>query len=98
MAADGDWNIVIDTPMGPQQAQLNVKSKSGSAFEGVMNGQAGRQEFEGKIDGDTLSWQTDITTPVSLTIEFTVTVKGDAMNGTAKLGMFGSAPVTGGRA
>ena len=98
MAADGDWRIVIETPMGPREAQLSVRTKSDTAFDGVMDGESGRQEFEGKIDGDALIWQTDITTPMTLTLEFNVTVAGDAMDGTAKLGMFGLAPVTGARA
>ena len=98
MAADGDWNLVIETPMGAREAQLSVKTKSDAAFDGVMNGESGRQEFEGRIEGDTLSWQTEITSPMPLKIDFTVTVAGDTFSGTAQLGMFGAAPVTGARA
>jgi hypothetical protein len=98
MAAEGDWKLVISTPMGPQEAQLTVKTKSDIAFDGVMNGQSGQQTFEGTIEGNTLTWQTDITVPVRLTIDFTVTVDGDTMSGNAKLGMFGNAPLTGARA
>jgi len=98
MAADGDWKLVINTPMGPQEAELSVKTKSGAAFDGVLDGQQGRHEFEGRIEGDTLSWQTEITTPMALTIDFTVTVDGDALSGSAQLGMFGAATVTGSRA
>ncbi len=98
MSMDGDWTLVLETPMGPQEARLTVKAKSASAFDGVMSGQAGEQAFEGAIDGQTLTWQTDITNPMPLTLDFAVTVDGDAMTGSAKLGMFGSAPVTGARA
>src|SRR5271157_4387333 len=98
MAADGDWKLVIETPMGPQEATLTVKTKSDTAFDGVLDGQSGRQEFEGTIEGDSLMWQTDITVPMPLTIGFSVTVEGDALNGSATLGMFGTAPVTGARA
>ncbi len=98
MSVDGDWKLVLETPMGPQEAQLTVKTTSATAFDGVMSGQAGEQTFAGAIDGDTLTWTTDITTPMPLTLEFDVTVAGDTMSGSAKLGMFGSAPVTGARA
>ena len=98
MAADGDWKLVIETPMGPQEAQLTVKATSDTTFDGVMSGQSGQQTFVGAIDGDTLTWQTDITSPMPLTLEFSVKVDGDAMTGEAKLGMFGTAPVTGARA
>ena len=95
---DGDWKLVIQSPMGAREAELSVKRKSDTAFDGVMNGEPGHQQFEGKIEGDTLSWQTEITTPIMLTLDFTVTVAGDTLSGQAKLGMFGSAPVTGARA
>ncbi|MGO9417979.1 hypothetical protein [Roseiarcus sp.] len=98
MATDGEWKLVLETPIGPQEAQLSIKTKSTTAFDGVMNGPAGQQTFEGAIDGDTLTWQTDITNPMPLTLEFTVKVEGDALSGEAKLGMFGVAPVTGARA
>ena len=98
MAADGVWKIVIETPMGPQEAQLTVKATSATTFDGVLAGSSGDQTFVGAIDGDTLTWQTDITRPMPITLDFTVTVGGDAMSGEAKLGMFGSAPVTGARA
>ena len=95
---DGDWKLIIQSPMGAREAELSVKRKSDNAFDGVMSGESGLQEFEGQIEGDTLSWQTEITTPIMLTLDFTVTVAGDALSGQAKLGMFGSAPVTGARA
>lgn len=99
MAADGDWTLTIETPMGPQEAKLTVKSTSATAFDGVLDGQSGRQEFEGTIEGgDTLVWTTDITVPVPLSIGFSVKIEGDALNGSAQLGMFGSANVTGVRA
>jgi hypothetical protein len=98
MAIDGDWKLVLETPMGPQEAQLTVRSTSDTAFDGVMSGASGQQTFEGAIEGEMLTWQTDITSPMPLTLEFNVTVNGDTMNGSAKLGMFGTAPVTGARA
>jgi hypothetical protein len=98
MSVDGEWKLVLETPMGPQEAQLTVTATSATAFDGTMSGQAGQQTFEGAIDGDTLTWTTDITSPMPLTLDFVVTVAGDTMTGSAKLGMFGSAPVTGARA
>ena len=98
MAADGDWKLVINTPLGPQEADLSVRTKTAATFDGILNGQSGRQEFEGQIEGDRLSWQTDITTPMPLKLDFTVTVDGDALSGEVQLGMFGPAPVTGARA
>jgi hypothetical protein len=98
MAADGDWKLVLETPMGPQEARLTVKTKSATAFDGVLDGESGQQTFEGAIDGDTLIWQTEISVPVALVIDFTATVDGDTMSGSAQLGMFGAAALSGARA
>jgi len=98
MAVDGDWKLVLETPMGPQEAQLTVKTTSDATFDGTLDGQSGQQTFEGAIAGNTLTWQTDITTPMPLTLDFNVTVEGDSLAGSAQLGMFGAAPVTGVRA
>ena len=98
MAADGVWKIVIETPMGAQEAHLTVRATSATTFDGVLAGSSGDQTFVGGIDGATLTWRTDITSPMPLTLDFTVTVDGDAMTGETKLGMFGTAPVTGARA
>lgn len=97
MAVDGDWKLTLDTPIGAQEAQLNVKTRSATVFDGTMSGASGEQAFSGAIDGDTLTWTTDITSPMPLTLEFTVTVDEDAMTGSATLGTFGNAPVTGSR-
>ena len=98
MAVDGDWKLVLETPMGPQEARLTVVSTSAETFDGVLNGASGQQTFVGSIEGNTLIWQTDITNPMPLTLDFNVTVEGDSLTGSAKLGMFGDAPVTGARA
>jgi hypothetical protein len=58
----------------------------------------GTQEVTGKIDGDTLTWSTDITNPMPMTLEFTVKVDGDKMTGKCKLGTFGISDLAGERA
>ena len=47
------------------------------------------------MDGDTLTWSADITSPMPLTLDFTAKVAGDSMTGTVKLGMFGNSTMTG---
>jgi hypothetical protein len=61
---------------------------SGDAFAGKIDSEMGTQELTGKIDGDTLTWSTDITNPMPMTLEFTVKVDGDKMTGKCKLGTF----------
>ena len=94
MSADGNWKITINTPMGAQTVDAEIKT-NGDTFTGTTEGQMGKQEVSGKVNGDTLTWNADITQPMPMTLEFTATVAGDNMNGNVKLGMFGNAPLSG---
>jgi hypothetical protein len=97
MSADGAWKITLNTPMGAQQLDATIKTE-GDAFTGVVEGPMGRQDIAGKVDGDSLTWNTKITQPMPLDLQFAVDVAGDAMTGTVQLGAFGSAKLTGVRA
>jgi hypothetical protein len=97
MSADGNWKITINTPMGAQVVDAEIKT-SGDTFTGTTKGQMGSQEVSGKVDGDTLTWSADITNPMPMKLEFTAKVDGDKMSGNVKLGMFGNAALSGVRA
>ncbi|MBI1199343.1 MAG: hypothetical protein GC203_15895 [Phenylobacterium sp.] len=97
MSADGNWKITINTPMGARTMDVNIAT-SGDSFTGKVDSEMGSQEVTGKVDGDTLTWSTDITNPMPMKLEFTAKVEGDKMNGNVKLGMFGNASLTGERA
>jgi hypothetical protein len=98
MSADGTWNTTINTPMGAQNGTLTLSTDGGN-LTGKMASPQGEMDIkDGAIDGDTLTWKADITSPMAMTLEFTATVAGDDMTGTVKLGAFGDAPITGTRA
>ena len=97
MSVDGAWKTTINSPMGVQEGDLEINS-SGDTFTGKMKGRMGEQDISGKVDGDTLTWSASITSPFPMTLEFTITVSGDTMNGSVKAGAFGSSPLTGVRA
>lgn len=95
MAVDGKWNITIKTPMGDQTALLTLK-QDGDALTGDMSGAMGTVEAQnGKVDGDTLSWSANVTSPMPVTLEFTGKTEGDAISGDVKLGAFGSSTFSG---
>ena len=96
MSADGNWKITINTPMGAQTVNASIKT-NGDTFTGETEGQMGKQEVSGKVDGNTLTWSANITQPMPMTLEFSATVDGDKMAGNVKLGMFGNAPLSGER-
>jgi len=96
MSADGKWKLVVTTPMGPREGELDI-TVAGSTFTGVARGAMGESEIEGKVDGDQLSWTAKVTAPMPLTLEFNVTFSGDNATGEVKLGMLGKAKVSGSR-
>jgi hypothetical protein len=96
MSADGNWNLVIHTPMGPRDVALQVVTH-GTTFTGRATGPMGEAEVEGQVEGERLTWNTDITTPMPLKLQFDVAFVGDAASGSVKLGMLGNAKVAGER-
>jgi hypothetical protein len=95
MAVDGTWKITMETPLGSRSATLSLASADG-ALSGTMSGDAGTVEiYDGKIDGDQLSFKADISQPMSLTLAFSATVTGNVLSGSVALGMFGDAPLSG---
>jgi hypothetical protein len=94
---DGNWDVVVRTPLGDQKAVLAVRS-AGSSFTGSLSGALGAVEIpEGTVDGDTINWVMSITTPMSMTLECSATIAGDALTGSVGAGMLGSFPLSGTR-
>ena len=94
---DGTWDTVVNTPMGPQKGTLTLTS-DGDALSGTMAGAQGSLDIkDGKASGNEGSWKADMTNPMPMTLEFSVTVEGDEMNGNVKLGSFGTAAIKGTR-
>lgn len=94
---DGSWETVTKSPMGDQTATLTVNS-SGDSFTGTQSGAMGTTEIKnGKVDGNKLSWQIDMTIPMPMTLTCEATVNGDSINGTVTAGAFGSFPMSGTR-
>ena len=97
MSADGNWKITINTPMGARTMDVAITT-AGDTFTGKVDSEMGSQEVTGKVDGDTLTWSTDITNPMPMKLEFSAKAEGDTMSGNVNLGMFGNAALTGVRA
>jgi len=98
MAADGTWNLTMDTPMGERRSTLTL-STSGGTLTGKQEAEGNTTDItDGTANGNNVSWKVAITNPMPLTLTFSGTVEGNAMTGTADTGMFGSFPFQGTRA
>jgi hypothetical protein len=98
MAVDGNWNLVMSTPMGERKASLSVKA-AGGALTGTQGADGNSTEiFDGTVSGDNVAWKVSITNPMPLTLSFTGAVSGDSMSGEMGIGPMGSFPFTGSRA
>jgi hypothetical protein len=96
-AVDGNWDVVVRTPLGDQKATLTVRS-AGATFTGSLSGALGSVEIpNGTVDGDTLAWVMSITTPMTMTLECSATIDGDALTGSVGAGVLGSFPLSGTR-
>ncbi|MEM9495134.1 MAG: hypothetical protein AAGA09_03960 [Pseudomonadota bacterium] len=97
MAIDGTYAITMKTPMGDQTGTLTLKQE-GDALTGEMSAQGNSTALEnGKVEGDKLTWEAKITTPMPMTLEFDGQLEGDAINGNVKLGAFGMSTFTAAR-
>ena len=97
MAADGTWNLTMDTPMGERRSTLTL-STSGGTLTGKQEAEGNTTDIaEGTVNGNDVSWKVAITNPMPLTLTFSGTVDGNNLAGTADTGMFGSFPFQGTR-
>ncbi len=98
MSVAGSYNCVTHTPMGDQTSTFTV-NVDGDSFTGVNSGQMGTMEVEnGKVDGNTLTWQMKMTVPMPMTLDCTATIDGDTLAGKVTAGMLGTFPMEGTRA
>ena len=98
MTADGNWSLVVSTPMGERQATLSVKTDGGT-LKGSQTAEGNSAEiFDGTVNGNAVAWKVAITDPMPMTLEFNGTVDGDKLSGSVTLGAFGSASFSGTRA
>ena len=97
MAADGTWNLTMQTPMGERRSTLTL-STAGGALSGQQEAEGNTTDIaDGSVSGDNVSWKVSITNPMPLTLTFSGTVDGNSMTGSADTGMFGSFPFEGTR-
>ena len=96
-SVDGQWHVTMKPPMGPQQEMTATFHTDGGKLTGTLAAPEGTQEFAGTAEGNRLKWEMKISQPISMTLKYDITIEGDSLSGKCKLGIMGSAKVTGER-
>jgi hypothetical protein len=95
-AAQGTWNIRLQTPMGEKHGVLELAT-SGSVLTGSLSdGEHFAAISDGRVNGNRLTWSAKITKPMRLSFKFTAVVEADTISGSARH-LLGSASFTGTR-
>lgn len=93
----GQWKMVLSTPVGPQEmvATFNV---DGDTVDGNLSAAQGSMDFTGgKLEGNRLLFDLKTDKPMKITLKYNLLFEGDKASGKCKMGIFGSAKVTGHR-
>jgi hypothetical protein len=79
----GSWEMSVETPRGAMTQALTLQ-QDGGTLKGTLKGQRGEAPVTGSVTGNKISFAVTRDTPNgSFTIEYSGTVAGDSMTGTA---------------
>jgi carbon-monoxide dehydrogenase large subunit len=82
--------------MGPQEMRGHFET-DGASLEGYLSSPAGRQAFAGTVEGNRLKFDIKVEKPMKITLKYDIAVEGDKLTGKVKMGIFGSAKLSGER-
>ena len=89
--------MVLSTPMGPQEMTGHFETR-GQSLGGYLRSAEGEQGFSGTVEGNRLKFDLKVEKPMKITLKYDLTVDGDRISGKVKMGIFGSARLSGHRA
>lgn len=93
---DGDWKMVLSTPVGPQEMKGHFET-DGASLSGYLSAAEGQQAFTGTVEGNRVKFDLKVDKPMKLTLKYDIAVEGNRLVGKVKMGIFGSAKLTGER-
>ncbi len=76
MAVDGNWNLVLSTPMGDRNSVLSVTSAGGALTGTLADDKNSGEIFDGTVSGNDVAWKLTVTEPIQFTLKFKGTVAG----------------------
>lgn len=82
----GTWEMTSQGRQGPMTSTLTI-DQTGNKFKGTLKGARGETPIEGTVDGNKIAFTVERETPNGkFTMNYTGTVDGDSIKGTAKMG------------
>lgn len=98
MAVDGNWDLVMQTPMGSRNVKLALQS-AGNDLSGQFQGDQGSAPLSGSVDGANVKFSATINGPMGqLELTFNGAEDAEKMSGSVQFGGFGSGTWTASRA
>jgi hypothetical protein len=89
----GTWDAVVETQQGSGTPVFTLK-QDGEKISGTYKGQFGESALTGTVKGGKVSFTFTANAGEQLKMEYTGTVAGDSMKGTAKFGDYGEGTFT----
>ena len=91
----GEWAMSFTTPRGGRSEYTLYLTQEGPRLTGHLTSEYGETPVKGTVNGEEvkLAWSI-MENGKPLDISVTATAKGDAINGTIKLGTVGEGPLT----
>ncbi len=83
--------------MGPQEMTAHFETE-GESLSGYLASPEGRQDFTGTVEGNRVKFDLKVEKPMKITLKYNLAIEGDSIAGKCKMGMLGSAKVSGERA
>ena len=96
MSALGSWQVTLVAPMATQEMLLRILTL-GEDFTGIIESVMGNMNITGTAIENRLHWVMDVKKPMRIKVTCEIVIEGDTLSGTAKLGIFGKAKMTGRR-
>jgi carbon-monoxide dehydrogenase large subunit len=88
--------MVLATPMGAQEMRGHFETNDQS-LSGYLSSTQGQQAFTGTVEGNRLKFDLKVEKPMKITLKYDIVVEGDRLTGKVKMGIFGSAKLSGER-
>jgi quinohemoprotein ethanol dehydrogenase len=90
----GKWNVVIQTPVGPQKAVLDVKL-NGTALTAKATAEQGSVDLKGSFANGRAKFEGKASMPLPIDVGYDLTVRDGEIVGENSNGPFGTFPVRG---